>query len=458
MEIQRIKKYVVSNLFISITLFFFFTTVLSCISRTDCSNKNGFIKRMEINLTNKKALNENYICLRNLENIKRKITGYEMSYISELDTFVEANNRSFPVNACLTDNSFSLFSDINIVKGSFFNESTSENGFNAALISEDLAEKLYGSYDIIGNKIELFNEKYKITGIYRNNKSIISFLSSDGVDRIYIPFKSYSAFKDLPVKTVFFSSEELENTAFRDNYIRNMFGIDNNLYKINDYYSNQDIVDLLNNLFIFIIGIWIIIVGIRLASYFKSVYAYTKRSLEKVYLKEMINNEKGILLKSVLIVFGSISFILVIVNLIKFKVNIPTDYIPLDNILDFNFYFERLRMHISDSNLSAGYIPTRLETFYSNVSKLKLISFTLCMVSFLFTISFLKIIQIVNLEKRQLLIVFIMPVIIAVMLSLSFSYLFSITFSFPFKEVIIIYFFIFTKTNFLKGFKTNLCI
>jgi len=41
-----------------------------------------------------------------------------------------------------------------------------ENGENAAVVSSELARKLYMTEDIIGNRLVLGDKKYKIVGVY----------------------------------------------------------------------------------------------------------------------------------------------------------------------------------------------------------------------------------------------------------------------------------------------------
>ncbi len=388
---------------------------------------------------------EKQLRLSSIADVKSGLVKCDMSYVRELETFVQANNKIYPIKACLTNSSFTLFSGISVVKGCFINEASSETGLNCAVISEALSQKLFGTYDVIGCRFELFNEQYKVTGLYRNKKSLISFLSSDGTDRVYIPYKSHAAFKDITPKTVFLRYQGIETLKFRQINIRNLFKTEDRIYKINDYYE-PDILTLLQKLFVFIIGtLAVFLIGRRLIVFCRSGFDHIKSCLKKVYIKEMLKNEKFFILKYLLCLPGSMALIVIIFILIRFKANIPVEYIPYDNIFDLGFYMEKLKSLVYHANLSAGYIPSYSETCYNNALKLKSILLALSVVSFLITVTYIKILNITKCRGKDLVYIFTLPVAAALILSLLFSAAAGTVFCLPIKEIGVIYIYIFIR-------------
>jgi putative ABC transport system permease protein len=445
----NIEKIIEIRLILSITALLFLTIVFACVSGIFYSEKGNFSDRVEINLKAENYSDGKLIGLLDIERIKQRLGKCDISYMNEFDSFAQANNKIFPVKACLTDNEFILFSDIRIVKGCFFNGITSLYSLNAAVISKELAEKLFGTYDVIGSKFELFSEKYKVIGLYENRKSALSFLSSDGIDRIYVPFKSHPSFKDISLKTIFLRDEALKAKGLRENYVKNLFKIDNRVYKITDFYNKWDISMQLNGFFIFIVGLWCILIVARcIMDYSKSGYVHIKKSLEKIYLKEMLIKEKGFLLRWFLIILSSVTAMIIIFFISRCEINIPEEYIPLDNIFDLSYYFEELKAYIHDVNLSAGYIPTYLETYFNNVMRIKSVVEALFIVSFFSVLSNIKLINQVSCTKKNTLKVLTVPFALTFILSLMFSLLSGIDYCFPLKVIGTIYIFLFFKIRF----------
>lgn len=416
------------------------------ISATLNSNKSGLSQKLELNLRNENTGKEEQIQLKDAALVKSGLIKCDMSYVRELDSFVQADNGIYPVKACLTDSSFTLFSDISIIKGCFINEAASEKGLNCAVISESLAQKLFGTHDVLGNKFELFNEKYKIIGLYRGKKSIISFFSSDGAERVYIPFKSHAAFKDIIPKTIFIRCKEFETKAFREEYVKSLFKTDERVYKINDYYNKSDLLTTLQSLFIFIIGLLAIMIIVRrLIKFYRSGFEHIKGCLEKAYIKEMLKNEKFFIIRYLLCSLGSIALIAIIFISIRFKVNIPVKYIPYDNILDWGFYMEKLEALIYDANSSAGYTPSYHEACLGSALILKSILLALSVVSFIFVITHLKILNITKPRGKDLVYIFTLPVTTTLILSLLFSAAAGTAFCLPVKETGVIYIYLLVR-------------
>ncbi len=171
-----------------------------------------------------------------------------------------------------------------------------------------------------------------------------------------------------------------------------------------------------------------------------------------MYLKEMLLSEKALLLKCFFTLLCSVTFIVIIFMLIRFKAGIPAEYIPYDNVFDFNFYMEKLKIYINSVNLSAGYIPTYIETLHNNSLKIKFILLALAVVSFIFTVSYMKLLHFMDFSKKNFIVVLILSLIAALVLSICPVFFCGIDFCFPLKEVGIICIFFIMKVNLSGGF------
>lgn len=54
-----------------------------------------------------------------------------------------------------------------------------------------LADSLFKSVDVIGSTLNIGSSKYKIEGVYKENKSLLYSAAEDGYERIYIPYTAY---------------------------------------------------------------------------------------------------------------------------------------------------------------------------------------------------------------------------------------------------------------------------
>lgn len=446
MDIHKIKNHAVHKLICCISVLAFLAFIFDGLSATFNSDRNNYSKRVEINLKNECSGSGELLKLSDITRVKQKLTGSTLSCISEVNSQIQANDKLYQVNACLTDNIFTLFSDISIIKGAFFNKTSSENGLNTAVISCSMAEKLFGTHDVIGNEIEILNEKYKVTGLYENNRSIVSFFSSDGIERVYLPYKSYSLFRDLPVKTVFFRCSGIENKGFRENYIKELFNIGSREYKINDFYETSDVVTQLEAVLLFMVGLWCVLVIIRrLAGFYRQYLMYLKGRIKEIYLKDLLIKEKGTLTRVFFVTLCTIAITVAIILLGRCKVNIPPEYIPYDNIFDFEFYFEKFKEYINNANSAAGYIPTYTETFFNNTAKFKLIVLALLIAAFLSAVSCIRLLKHLNCGKKTIIKVLTIPAFITSLFAVMLLFLSGMEIGLPLKTVGMLYFLFFLK-------------
>ncbi len=77
--------------------------------------------------------------------------------------------------------------------GAFFGEGAVKEGRNVAIISDELAMKLFGSDKATGNLCRIEGTTYQVVGVYKKYKSFWDALLDDGQERIYYPMTSTAA-------------------------------------------------------------------------------------------------------------------------------------------------------------------------------------------------------------------------------------------------------------------------
>jgi len=432
---------------------FLCTLFLACgIETVYNSYGRNYSERIEINLDERENIqgeSQIYLTTANISSLVGGLSkGAEVAYISETFSFAERNSISCPIREVTSSASYQDFSGLELVKGTFLNKDSCKYGENVAVVSEELAKKLFSSFDIIGEEFNLSGERYKILGIYKNRRSVISLLGSDGGERIYIPYESLNQSAGLKIKTVFIRDKSLENDAFRVDTLRNVLqkstNVNSDAYVINDYYDIKTMFSQYKGILFFFVGLFIIYcLSVNLLRYMKR-YIYRIMGKESdSYFFETVRIEKWLIVKAVSILALSVVAIFVTWWAVKFKINIPPQYVPQNNVFDLGFYAGKIKDTIIAHNASFGNIPSCFEVDFRNIHKLSFL-LAICLVIELFLlVSSIKLVKVGDKPQNTCLkgIVVSLPVVAGI--SFALSMLLGISFTFPVKELIVFVTFIF---------------
>lgn len=84
--------------------------------------------------------------------------------------FVKVRNVKRPVSALvkLTDNGFWKVFDFSFLQGKPFTEADFQSGLRVAVISEDLARRIFGKADVVGEYIKLNYSDYRVCGVVKS--------------------------------------------------------------------------------------------------------------------------------------------------------------------------------------------------------------------------------------------------------------------------------------------------
>lgn len=363
MDEIKLQKYSVKKLLVLLSTLYCLVFVINSIA-LGYKFDGDYRSRVEVNIKNNQTPEGRTLKLQNLNSLINS-SGFNYSYQCEAEVYVKAGNKGYSVRRVLSGANLPGFLGIHMLKGSFFNDSQHEYGKKVAVISETLAEKLYMTNNVLGNEVEVSGIKYKVTGVYQNRNTPFSMLSSDGVERIYIPFESVAGYKDLTIETVFLKGQSLEEEIFRTNKVDSLLkqaGVNSDYYKLKDLYDSSVFISQPLSAFIFFIGILIMIILAKgTARYIKDGISTFKQRMKTGYLLEVIRNSKlGILIfltGSAVLLCG----IAAVFFMVRFKGSIPYQYIPPDNIFDFQFYGNLIKEALYNANEFNGYRPTQYE-------------------------------------------------------------------------------------------------
>ena len=240
------------------------------------------------------------------------------------------------VNIILTDENYPEIHSINMIKGNFFSAVISES--DAIVISDSLANLLFKSIDIIGCQMILNGETKTISGVYENNESFVSDLSSNGLETVFVPVYYQTDINDSTRIESFYVKGN--NGSIGNKEIQELNALLNNkleLYKQNDLNSSKKLLMQLFNIIIFVIGL---IVVVKL---FSVIIKNIKKIVNYIIaVKGFDNAVPSVNVK--LCILGTIlciAFIIPIIVLCTFKIYIPEGFIPEhDRICDISYYYD----------------------------------------------------------------------------------------------------------------------
>lgn len=319
--------------------------------RGNALNQLPSITQMNYNLKS----DEKPLTVKDMNNLSDRISFNQVSFCVELD---ETNVKEETVTPVLTNEFyFEIYGQK--LNGNSITEENIKNENKVAVISSSLALKLFFNTDAVGKTITLNDEVYTICGVIQESENIINSLSSDGKQRIYIPYTCYSGYENCDVYTISY-----DNSASSAPLIEQM--------KLSQYHSTNfseksNVIRNFENIIFLILFIALCFLALRLwYRICKKLIKDIKENLSENYI---LNSLKSIPIKYVLLAitaFGIPVVLLIIFFLSDFSIFIISKYIPYDNIFDVSYYLNTIIENSNMANNLALTGDTFLINLYSN--------------------------------------------------------------------------------------------
>lgn len=343
------KKKILSVALISVLTVFVFC--LCFYFSGNALNQLPSITQMNYNLKS----DEKPLTVKDMNNLSDRISFNQVSFCVELD---ETNVKEETVTPVLTNEFyFEIYGQK--LNGNSITEENIKNENKVAVISSSLALKLFFNTDAVGKTITLNDEVYTICGVIQESENIINSLSSDGKQRIYIPYTCYSGYENCDVYTISY-----DNSASSAPLIEQM--------KLSQYHSTNfsekaNVIRNFENIIFLILFIALCFLALRLwYRICKKLIKDIKENLSENYI---LNSLKSIPIKYVLLAitaFGITVVLLIIFFLSDFSIFIISKYIPYDNIFDVSYYLNTIIENSNMANNLALTGDTFLINLYSN--------------------------------------------------------------------------------------------
>ena len=366
------KKKILSVALISVLTVFVFC--LCFYFSGNALNQLPSITQMNYNLKS----DEKPLTVKDMNNLSDRISFNQVSFCAELD---ETNVKEETVTPVLTNEFyFEIYGQK--LNGDSITKENIENEDKVAVISSSLALKLFFNTDAVGKTITLNDEVYTICGVIQESENIINSLSSDGKQRVYIPYTCYSGYENCDVYTISY-----DNSASSAPLIEQM--------KLSQYHSTNfsekaKVIKNFEHIIYLILFIALCFISMKLwYRICKKLIKDIKENLNEIYF---LNSFKSIPIKYFLLTvtaLGIPAVLLTIFFLSDFSIFIIPKYIPYDNIFDVSYYLNAIieNAHMSNSLLLTGniyflklYSNTLSITFWLVIIFILILSITLKMI------------------------------------------------------------------------------
>lgn len=295
------------------------------------------------------------LTIADIEKLSERISFDGVSFCAELE---ETSVKAETVLPVLTNESyFEIYNHKLIGKG--FTKENMENKDKVAVIESSLALKLFFNTNAVGKTITLNDEVYTICGIINEDENIINSLSSDGKQRVYVPYSGYKEYKNCDVNIIAY-----DNKSFSAPLIEQM-----NLtqYHPTNFSEKAKVIKNFEHIIFLILFIALCFLALRLwYRICKKLIKDIKENLSENYI---LNSLKSIPIKYVLLAitaFGIPVVLLIIFFLSDFSIFIISKYIPYDNIFDVSYYLNTIIENSNMANNLALTGDTFLINLYSN--------------------------------------------------------------------------------------------
>lgn len=366
------KKKILSVALISVLTVFVFC--LCFYFSGNALNQLPSITQMNYNLKS----DEKPLTVKDMNNLSDRISFNQVSFCAELD---ETNVKEETVTPVLTNEFyFEIYGQK--LNGDSITKENIENEDKVAVISSSLALKLFFNTDAVGKTITLNDEVYTICGVIQESENIINSLSSDGKQRVYIPYTCYSGYENCDVYTISYDNSASSAPLFEQMKLSQ--------YHSTNFSEKAKVIKNFEHIIYLILFIALCFISMKLwYRICKKLIKDIKENLNEIYF---LNSFKSIPIKYILLTvtaLGIPAVLLTIFFLSDFSIFIIPKYIPYDNIFDVSYYLNAIieNAHMSNSLLLTGniyflklYSNTLSITFWLVIIFILILSITLKMI------------------------------------------------------------------------------
>lgn len=282
----------------------------------------------------------------------RVIKEQEKTYLALCSTEIEEQT-AWVVG---TNSAYPDFEKLQFYGGSFFNPIAQDSAAKVVVIDERLAWDTFGSLQVVGDTIEIYEEKLKIIGVIAQDRSLLGLLCDPGIGKAYLPLNTLLTLHNpAPISTLQIRNQEQGQNHTKAEEILTKLHKNPEDYTIIDRQAQTTLIAQKPRILMFIIGLACLLALLQiLIQQSKTLVAHMQRECQDQYLGQVLKNSKKKLGQTI----GIMALLLMAMGYIwvniQFEMYIPPENLPNDRI-EVTFYLDMFKNEIQQQVLNRNH-------------------------------------------------------------------------------------------------------
>ncbi|MEC0225652.1 ABC transporter permease [Paenibacillus alba] len=268
---------------------------------------------------------------------------------------LKAGNRQIEVEAAGIGGKYTDFISILLDKGSMISQASIERRDQVVVVSDRLADDLFGSTDVIGKVISIQNKKLRIIGISRSENSLMEWMTNGVKPEALLPSSVLADINpESRAGTIMLqaSGDALLNGDMEVNKALTENKLPLGVFKVDIGEKNWQLIQQLPRLLPALTGLLALVVGLLwLRQVAGRTYSRMKHALQTGDSSELMRRERLYLLKQVQAFIAIGACMAALMLLARYSFFIPSEFIP-DRWIDLNFFKKKLFEHWQEKPLN----------------------------------------------------------------------------------------------------------
>jgi hypothetical protein len=348
--------------------------VASVVTDWDQANGAHGMKQLTVNVDPSAArASPAVLKLKDAELLAKKWAPLPIAYAAREQTravygAARLNADVFGVNGAYTD-----FNEIKLKAGASFAQRSVDEHSRVALVSAQVAQKLFHANQVVGKTIDLFGVAFTVIGVFEDEGSLLRQMSDDGSPNVLIPVTTmFDAQPDAGIETVQMTGKPSAVDGGENQVNEALRAISHNpsQFQILNHELAHTRMAQWRLLQLFVCGMIAIFLLVRLiVRQFTAIRGVLRSRLARDNWTDALYHERSPLLISILAGLGMVACIIGLWKGIRFHLSIPLEWVP-EQIIDISFYMEKLRSVWQQEATQMGYVPSPQELLTDAANRL----------------------------------------------------------------------------------------
>lgn len=266
------------------------------------------------------------------------------------------------------------FHRMNMLSGSFFTETAETEGADVAVIDDRLAWDAFRTENAVGETLELYGRRFRITGVVKRDASVLSKLTDNGLPQVFIPGERLFELDSGALIPVFEVRTEdpgtLDNNRRLISAALQEAGENPSGYGIVDFNIQRALLEQRPGILVFILGcVIILLLAVWIRRVLKGLVPALRQECRTDYLTGVIRKNARRTGIAAMKVLAALTAMLFVAAGIRFSLYIPPTLIP-EELIDISFYFGLIREGIRNGLENQGYVAGTAEMLLNRLGML----------------------------------------------------------------------------------------